>query len=509
MKIFCTASSDAYITNKIISDKIRAEDANTGRAGTLDLFKIYDETELFGTGSRDEISRILVKFDLSKPRDLLSNSLDVRHPSFSAKIKLFDVRSGHATPSSFSVLALPLSKSFEEGIGRNVSSFSDIGTVNFLTASILNGSPQTWHISGADGRGDIGSPNADLISSGTIGGAEFQFIGSQFLKSGNEDLVIDVTTAVSGALTNNIPDHGFRISFSGSDESDKKTRFVKRFASRHSSNPLLRPRLEISFDDSIQDDRSDFYFDTTGSLFLVNSRGSSLSNLKKGGAQVTGANSLKVKLRKGKFSRVLDASQRTAGSYDNLSAGMYSASFAISSEESQEYEKGKTLSSLISSDKKVVFEEFWYSNDGTKGFYTGSLTINAEQPQVSSFGDDIQIYSTNCKTSYSSSDKEKIRLFGINRSKSYNKPSKKSIKMKSEIFEKVYYRIIDADSHDIIFDFGEGDNSTRVSTDSTGMYFDFHFDLLHKGRSYTFEYLTIQSELRKIIRDSRSRFTVR
>ena len=39
-----SASKDTYITNKIINNKFRATDANTGQAGTLDLFKLYAES---------------------------------------------------------------------------------------------------------------------------------------------------------------------------------------------------------------------------------------------------------------------------------------------------------------------------------------------------------------------------------------------------------------------------------------------------------------------------------
>ena len=34
------ADKDAYITNKIVGSTFRAKDANTGAAGTLDLFKL-------------------------------------------------------------------------------------------------------------------------------------------------------------------------------------------------------------------------------------------------------------------------------------------------------------------------------------------------------------------------------------------------------------------------------------------------------------------------------------
>ena len=77
MKIFCTASDDAYITDKIIQERFRATDANTGRAGTLDLFKLYDETRLLGSSSQSETSRILIKFDLTKARDLMLKNLNI------------------------------------------------------------------------------------------------------------------------------------------------------------------------------------------------------------------------------------------------------------------------------------------------------------------------------------------------------------------------------------------------------------------------------------------------
>ena len=41
-----TASKDTYITNKIIDNSFRASDANVGEAGTLDLFKLYDENKI-------------------------------------------------------------------------------------------------------------------------------------------------------------------------------------------------------------------------------------------------------------------------------------------------------------------------------------------------------------------------------------------------------------------------------------------------------------------------------
>ena len=89
-----------------------------------------------------------------------------------------------------------------------------------------------------------------------------------------------------------------------------------------------------------------------------------------------------------------------------------------------------------------------------------------------------------------------------------SKPRKKAYARKSKVYENVYYRIRDADSLKIIFDFDEDKKSTRVSTDAEGMFFDFHFDVLPHGRSYLFEYMIVNRGTRKIVRDKRTRFTI-
>ena len=96
MYLILTASSDTYITDKIIDNDYRAKDANVGKAGTIDLFKLYNESsEMSGstkvTGSITEISRGLIKFDYNSIKALTSSNLDLNSNSFSAKLKLYDI----------------------------------------------------------------------------------------------------------------------------------------------------------------------------------------------------------------------------------------------------------------------------------------------------------------------------------------------------------------------------------------------------------------------------------
>ena len=71
----CT--KDTYITNRIVNNSFRATDANVGYAGTLDLFKLWDESRIADEDQPFEYSRILIKFDLETLQQLTSSVLDL------------------------------------------------------------------------------------------------------------------------------------------------------------------------------------------------------------------------------------------------------------------------------------------------------------------------------------------------------------------------------------------------------------------------------------------------
>ena len=118
MQFLITASSDAYITNKIIDNTYRSKKSNVGRASSLDLFKLFEESGLVQNGSYiteniSEISTILLKFDYSPILSLTSSMLDIRN--FKVFLELKDVSSGLQKPFGFSALCSPLKTNFEEG----------------------------------------------------------------------------------------------------------------------------------------------------------------------------------------------------------------------------------------------------------------------------------------------------------------------------------------------------------------------------------------------------------
>lgn len=499
-----TASSDTFITDKIIRNSFRATDANVGHAGTLSLFKLYNESSLSGTTEPIELSRLLLKFDYSPLHALTSSILDLNSNRFKCYLSLKDVYGGHTTPSNFSIVVYPLSRSFDEGFGRDVRSFNDLDSANFITASSRTGIT-AWAVTGANGMGLLGSSDIDVIGSGTFPGQSgIQDLGiTQVFLTGEEDLLVDVTRIVSATLKGILPDCGFRVSYSGTQETDSKTRFVKQFGSRHATSVKRRPTIIAKFDDSIQDHHSNFFFDVTGSLFLRNSRRGINSNLVSGSSltEISGANSLLLTLMSGSFTSSYTGSQHSIGG--NFVAGIYSATFAIPS-------ANTLLKSEILNAGSATFTEIWSSLDRTVLFLSSTLVIS--QMQRYAFDNEIQhltlnIY--NVKPAFKHSEKYRFRLYAQDTGTHGDYKLKRTpIELPSVIIDTCYYQVRDAHTEDIVVPFDTQYKSTRLSVDGSGMYFDFYFDILTKGRSYKFDVMIVEQGVETIYTDVGGNFKV-
>jgi len=516
-----TGSKDAYITNKIIGGSFRATDANTGQASTIDLFKLYAESTSGSDTSPIEISRGLVNFNLDPLRALTGSILDISHSSFKCTLKLFDAYGGQTCPSNFKLIIFPLSRSFDEGIGRDIVNFADLDACNFITASVSGNTAVPWFFSGSNKQGILGSDNLDIISSGNLndGNGVVNLWREQTFATGEEDLSVDVTTIISATLKNLIPDFGFRVSYSGSQETDKVTRFVKRFSSIQTSHYEKRPRLEVVYDDSIQDHHKSFFFNVSGSLFLNNfHRGVPKNILTSSRGRmygVTGSNSIILTIKSGSVSRgtffekVITASQHKIGK--NFITGVYSASFLVSQftgSNSGEIRFNSALSNEIKNAASATFTEIWSSTDGTVGYLTSSFVINTvDRTSFNNQSKRIVVTITNMQPEYRNDGKIKFRVFAedVDRPVRYKKLP---FVTPSQIFTSMFYRIRDSVSNQVIIPFDTSNNGTLCSTDSDGMYFELYMDSLFKGRLYTIDFLLRDHGFDQLFTDVPAKFRV-
>ena len=485
MIINLTASSDTYITNKIV-DEIQCTGSNVGKAGTLDLFKMYDESNISGS---IEISRILLKFGIQSLQHLTSTILSPSRQQ--SHIIMRSISVGNPTPSDFTLSCFPLAKSFEEGQGRDVVSFSDKDESNFDYAT----KNEQWNIAGCGEIGDVGD-DSDYYESGDFGSG-VKYLGSVVnFAEGTEDAVIDVTTVVSATLCNLLDDNGFRIAYTGSQEIDSVTRFVKRFGSRHVKNKLLQPILQVKFDDSIVDDRENLRFGVTGSVYLISNEQYGQANfLNSSGSEISGQNCVILTLSTGSYSVSFTGSQEVVG---GPIPGVYVAPTFISRNDSRHVFASSSIAEHINASGSITFNELWRASSDSTVLYTGNLTILADSG-ATSFHDNARIL---CRCQGPNEIDEgqivciKASFYDLSIEEYASKFSYEREPLK---ITNAFYRIRDAENDTLIYDFSE---YTKLSLDSSGNYFNISSSSVPAGRPMTFEFKVGYKGSYRIINDS-------
>lgn len=493
------ADKDTYITNKYIGGK-RVVSGNVGIAGTLDLFKLYGITVVSSGSDRipqTELSRALIHFDLNPLRDLVDEGrIDISHASFKCFLSLKDVYGGQPTPNNFTIDVFPLSASFTEGYGKDVAYYSDEDKCNFLSAS----SDVLWGAEGcalacfSTGSGDY------ITSSITIANTKV----SQTFVKGTEDLLVDVTQIVSATIKGNLPDQGFRLSFSSTQENDLKTYFVKRFASRQAYDETKHPKIIVKFDDSIQDDTSNLYLDspTSSNLFLYNYIHGQLSSLLSGATTLTGQNCLLLELQSevtgvGKYSLYFTGSQHL----NNV--GIYSASVTLPLSNANI----KTSFDLSGS---VIFTPIWTSLDQTVTFITGS-SITARSPERTSYRLNPRRYTVNVTgitTDYSEEEEVTMRIYIFDDNDPIIKAKRLPVELPGVSLRNVHYAIRNVATNEYVVPFDTLYNSTRASSDSKGMYFNFNTSALTVLNQYAVDIMIVVDNLEQKYLNASSPFRI-
>jgi hypothetical protein len=176
--------------------------------------------------------------------------------------------------------------------------------------------------------------------------------------------------------------------------------------------------------------------------------------------------------------------------------GLYYTTFAIPSSDSSIVTGSKKISDFVSSSGSITFSETWESIDGSVKFYQGSLTVTSPSRSALSYiprSPNVKL--VNLQSDYNESDNVRFRIFGIDTLAVQNRPAKSLRSAKSEIFEKLFYRVIDSDMGKVVIPFDQQKNGTRCSIDSDGMFFDFRMSSLVPGRVYHFEFLIVDRGL--------------
>lgn len=484
------STKDAYLTDRIVSGD-RKHSANTGRAGTIDIFKLCG-FNYSGSVSLTELSRGLIKFDTDSVRQLVSSgTISLTDSSFKVYIKLFDVYGGQTTPQNYKLILYPLSKSFDEGIGRDVSYYSDSDVCNFLTSSYDSdtGLYSTWNASGSNAKGLLGSSDIDIIASGSIGsGVQNLFVTQSFI-DGTENLFVDVTHIISATLTDQLPDCGFRISLFETYENNNKSYFVKRFATKDCVTNNLRPQLIVKYN-NCKNDTGEFVFDISSTKYLYNRTRSGLTNLFSGSTQLTGTNCVLMRLETehsgSTYTFFSTGSQYTFN--NSLVSGTYVASINVPSTDTN-------VRRIVQASGSFRVKEIWSTLDRSIGYFTSSYqyfelpTSNTHDPTLREY----KVAAYNCKSQYNSTEMHRIKIFCQQKDHSHV-PRRQPIITPSDFPTEMYYSIRDTKTNEVMIPFDKQHKSTKLSNDVNEFYFDLFPGDLPSGGLYAIDVLLVDGD---------------
>lgn len=469
-----TCSKDTYITNKVIAGVRRATDANVGYASTIDLFKLHNESSMKDeTGDIQELSRGLLFFDLDQLETDLASLVSTSDSTLKIELVVKDVQGSQVAPSDFSLELYPLRQTFDEGLGSDIIGFSELQAANWVSGSLNT----KWNDSDTSGAGSTwDAPGGWWLTTWT-GVHASGYIAKQTFAKGDEDLRMDITTYVKAYWNSEVANNGWILKFDSTKESDSKTYFVKRFASRHSKNKFIVPRIEASWASHTIDDRLDFETGKTNELYIRNFSNNAASSF----TQNLSSTPLTCKLTFGNFTSTstTTAVQSIAGISQT---GLYKVSVsAIDAEDA-------TLAPHLLASGSVTLQERW--TIGSTLVYSGSVDLKKPYASASPQPRNLRIALRNLESSYTRKENPVIRLFVEDR-KATHRAVRKSIELKSIKLEKMYYQIKDANNGNIIVPFSDTLSTaaeyTRLSVDEQGPYFSFPASICPYGKTYTID----------------------
>ena len=471
------ATKDNTITNGFgLNISTRKTGSNMGASDILEVYSVHGQQST----SSVELSRVLVEFPISSISADRTAGTVPGSGSVSFFLRMFNARHSEQLPRDFTVNVMAVSQSWQEGTGLDMEGYSDeshslIAGSNWMSASQTT----AWNKVG----GDYHSASYVAGASSTMPNYTYTF------KDGDEDILIDVTSAVEEWIAGTQPNYGFGVFLTASNEGyvsnssglDKdpilhnpegaqKSFYTKRFFSRTSEFFYKKPSIEARWNSTIKDDRGYFFASSSMAPSLDNLNKLYLYNYIRGRlVDIPLTENVTVNLY-ASSNGIPNGSSLAAATAGKSSTGIYSASISLD-----------TTSSII--------HDVWSGSVG--GVYkTGSITVNNFNNSSVLLANDYNEFVTkitNLKSRYISDETARFRVFARPRNYSPNIYNVASSKIENTIIPSASFEIRRAIDNEIIIQnsTGSATQHTYLSYDTSGSYFDLDMSLLEPGYMYT------------------------
>ena len=515
-----TASADNTITNAFQANMTtRGTGANCGEADIIEAYSIYGRQST----SSQELSRILIQFPITEITADRTAGIVPASGSVSFYLRMFNAEHSKVVPRNFKMVALAVSRSWQEGTGLDLESYRDVTNDSTGSNWINAASGTKWDMVGGDYR--TGSSHSSDDGKNPI--------YTQTMTTGLEDVEIDITALVELWMAGTVNNYGLGVHLTASYEAyasgsaslpastperpyldsgsvihnpagSKASYYTKRFFARGTEFFFKRPVIEARWNSVRRDDRGEFYYssslatgdDNRNVLFFYNYIRGRLTDI-----PAVGKGKISVSLYSGSSDNSVPSGSQlklsvTDDSYDggvktaaDLNAtggwyktGIYTCSLAITSS-SQDF-------------APLTIYDVWHS--GTTQYFTGAMQTKRFSGH-SDIRDPIYYLNiTNLRTRYYPSDRNvRFNLYVREKNWSPTIYTKATATAPSVSIMSASYRIFRTlDGYEAV-KYGTGSNfSTGLSHDVSGNYFDFDMQLLEPGYEYAFKFAFYDPELK-------------
>jgi len=499
------ANKDNTISNAFKENlSTRATGSSMGQSDILEVFSVYGQTT---TGSV-ELSRILLDFPVENnvtgeiKGDRTAGTIPASG-NVNFYLKLYNAKHSNTLPVAPTFNIAALSQSWAEGSGTDMDNYEEEGASNWLDRQTA----VAWDEPGG------------LFHTASYNAGNNLPMYSTTMTNGYEDLEVDITSLVEEWIAGTKPNYGLGVYLAATQEAYnsnssglnnrtdtgllhnllgvKESYYTKKFFGRGTEFFFKKPAIEARWNESLEDDRSNFFYSSSladgpsnlNTLYLYNYVRGELQDIPaldpankyiyvqvySGSANNTTPIGNPVNLcpvKKGSLwtTATNNLTYVTGGHHET---GIYTASVCLTSSPTP-------LTKIF---------DVWQTAAGLQ-LHTGSI-----KPTTISLAADYPIpdyYSniTNLKSSYSPTETARMRLYTRNKNWNPTIYTVAQAAAESNIVENAYFKVTRIIDNLEIIPYGTGsDQYTKLSHDVSGNYFDLDMSLFEPGYMYGIKFV--------------------
>ena len=485
-----TASLDNTISNAFGENlTTRGTGSNMGASDILEVFSIYGQASSTST----EFARALVQFPLDTISTKRTAGILPASGSVDWYLKLYNAKHVDSVPRDFKFFVLPVSSSWEEGVGLDMEDYSDV-TYDSTGSNWI----QARHSASHDDDGKWTTAGGDYLFNEAV---------TASFSTGLEDMEVNVSDIVEDwvkAFPTEYNNYGFGVILDPAQASHVKSYYTKKFFGRGTEFYFKQPILEARWNDSKKDDRGDFYMssslapaaDNLNTLFLYNYIKGRLTNIPS-----IGEDTIRLSI----FSGSSDNSEPTGNPLDMVvdgtnvltglskvvtgsfvSTGVYKATFAFTG--------SSTMNNIF---------DVWFSGsnslasaEGATQFHTGAIDLKSFSAAVVSSDSKYVVSVVNNNHEYHTEQTARFKLYTRLKNWSPNLYVTAQSTPENLIVEDALYKIFRVSDDTTIIDYSSGSvKHTQLSYNVSGNYFDLDMSVFEPNYQYGIKFSFYNSYL--------------